>query len=194
MRSILAILLAGGALISPNLVGAEQKRVGDIPPHVLQRQFMSCEQTYGENWIPCGDERSPFCYSPTLGQSCCDTENGYCDAGTHCAPVAGHCCLDGEDLASCARNAGFRLPTELVVTPETGLRGPVNVQDRLRAGGFRNSSTIATNSSSSADRTTQNVSDSKSPHIQVSVARQHRGTLAWMTAGIGAVGLFMFSC
>jgi hypothetical protein len=27
-------------------------------------------------------------------QSCCETDNGYCDAGTRCAPVAGHCCLD----------------------------------------------------------------------------------------------------
>ncbi|KAI8961863.1 hypothetical protein F5Y11DRAFT_348074 [Daldinia sp. FL1419] len=40
--------------------------------------------------------------------SCAD--NGFCDSGKYCAPVAGYCCLEGEDLETCARNAGFTLP------------------------------------------------------------------------------------
>ncbi|KAK4449305.1 hypothetical protein QBC34DRAFT_380446 [Podospora aff. communis PSN243] len=192
MKSLAAILLAGGTMVSP-VLGAEQKHLSGIPPHVVRRPFMSCKETYGDSWIPCGDEKSPYCYSPALGQSCCETDDGYCDAGTRCAPVAGHCCLDHEDLTSCARNAGFELPAEALVTPADGLRGPVNVQTPFRGGGFNNSRTLGTNVSS-ADRTPQSTSDSKSPYVQVSVARQHRGTLAWMAAGMGAVGLFMFSC
>ncbi|KAK0631856.1 hypothetical protein B0T14DRAFT_13565 [Immersiella caudata] len=192
MRTFVAVLLAVGALTSPAM-GAEQKHLGGIPPHVLRRQFISCQETYDESWIPCGDERSPFCYSPALGQSCCKTDNGYCDVGTHCAPLAGHCCLDHEDLASCAMNAGFELPSGALVTPAGGFREPANAQAPFRTGESNNSRTLVTNSSST-NRTTPGTSDSKSPYIQVSVARQHRGTLAWMAAGMGAVGLFMFSC
>jgi hypothetical protein len=56
MRSFLTIVLASGALIAS--VGAVQKRLGGLLPHV-RRQFMSCEETYGENWILCGDEVCP---------------------------------------------------------------------------------------------------------------------------------------
>lgn len=46
----------------------------------------------------------------TSEQTCCATDSGFCDAGRYCAPVAGFCCLEGEDLETCAKNAGFELP------------------------------------------------------------------------------------
>ncbi|KAK4042446.1 hypothetical protein C8A01DRAFT_13952 [Parachaetomium inaequale] len=94
--------------------GEQQKPLGRLPPMSggVTRQYMSCEETYGNLWTTCGGGRqnSRSCYSPALGQSCCLVDNNYCDKGTWCAPVVGYCCLDSEDLETCARNAGFELP------------------------------------------------------------------------------------
>ncbi|KAI1760982.1 hypothetical protein GGR53DRAFT_525564 [Hypoxylon sp. FL1150] len=75
-----------------------------------KRQTATCESTYGAGSEPCGSEDSGFCFSPSQGQTCCATDSGFCDAGRYCAPVAGFCCLEGEDLETCAKNAGFELP------------------------------------------------------------------------------------
>jgi len=96
-------------------------------------------------------------------------------------------------LASCARNAGFELLTGAVTSPISESRVPVSVQRPFRVGGFSNSTTLFTNSSFVGGET-QSTTGAYSPHIQVSVARKDSGTLAWMSAGIVAVGLFMFSC
>ncbi|KAI1779508.1 hypothetical protein F4818DRAFT_436814 [Hypoxylon cercidicola] len=77
-----------------------------------KRQTATCESTYGAGSEPCGGDgdASGFCFSPNQGQSCCAIDSGFCDAGRYCAPVAGFCCLEGEDLETCAKNAGFELP------------------------------------------------------------------------------------
>ncbi|KAI6093342.1 hypothetical protein F4821DRAFT_79622 [Hypoxylon rubiginosum] len=75
-----------------------------------KRQTATCESTYGAGSEPCGGEDSGFCFSPSQGQTCCATDSGFCDAGRYCAPVAGFCCLEGEDLETCAKNAGFEVP------------------------------------------------------------------------------------
>ncbi|KAK0618441.1 hypothetical protein B0T17DRAFT_339062 [Bombardia bombarda] len=85
----LALLASGHALIARASEGLQE-----IPGHIARRQqhFMSCEETYGKGSVRCGGEGSPFCYNPYMGQTCCNTDNGYCDEGTYCAPVAG--CAD----------------------------------------------------------------------------------------------------
>jgi|SRR4051794_24256501 hypothetical protein len=35
-----------------------------------RRQLLTCEQTYGANWVQCGDADSTFCYNPSEGQVC----------------------------------------------------------------------------------------------------------------------------
>ncbi|KAI3329441.1 hypothetical protein HD806DRAFT_530832 [Xylariaceae sp. AK1471] len=76
-----------------------------------RRQLMTCGQTYGNGSIPCGGPQSTLCFNPGLGQTCCDVDRGFCGSGSYCAPVAGYCCLEGEDLTTCAENAGFDLPS-----------------------------------------------------------------------------------
>ncbi|KAI1368640.1 hypothetical protein F5Y08DRAFT_335535 [Xylaria arbuscula] len=77
-----------------------------------KRQVMSCEQTYGNGSIPCGSEETTKCYNPGLGQTCCELDGGFCNAGSYCAPVKGYCCLEDEDLGGCAKRAGFVLPPD----------------------------------------------------------------------------------
>ncbi|KAI8632167.1 hypothetical protein F5Y19DRAFT_353289 [Xylariaceae sp. FL1651] len=76
-----------------------------------RRQVMTCEQTYGNGSVLCGGAESAWCFNPSLGQTCCPLDNGFCNKGKYCAPVAGYCCFDSEDLATCAKNAGFDLPS-----------------------------------------------------------------------------------
>jgi len=50
MRCYWAIILAVSAVVT--LTSAEQKPlIGN-----LRRQFVSCEEAYGKDWIPCGDK------------------------------------------------------------------------------------------------------------------------------------------
>lgn len=34
----------------------------------LKRDLLTCDQTYGPDWIQCGDAQSTFCYNPSEGQ------------------------------------------------------------------------------------------------------------------------------
>ncbi|KAK0746268.1 hypothetical protein B0T18DRAFT_147556 [Schizothecium vesticola] len=145
----------------------------------IRSDLMSCEETYGGGWAPCGDEQSSkFCYSPLLGQSCCTTDNGYCDVGTYCAPMAGHCCIDGEELATCASNAGFQLPGDV---PGEELR--------FGGSGLLSSSLVSTNLSSNGRANLSNAVTAEPP-VQVSVARKGCRAPIW-TACIGVVALYM---
>ncbi|KAI0818062.1 hypothetical protein GGR55DRAFT_54641 [Xylaria sp. FL0064] len=79
-----------------------------------RRQLMTCDQTYGNGSIPCGEPERQLCYNPGLGQTCCKLDGGFCNEGSYCAPVAGYCCLKDEDLPECAERAGFQLPNAAV--------------------------------------------------------------------------------
>ncbi|KAI0843025.1 hypothetical protein F5Y06DRAFT_292013 [Hypoxylon sp. FL0890] len=103
---------------------AAQEKYARISVMQLKRETVTCEQTYGNGSQPCGGAESTFCFNPSNGQSCCATDSGFCGSGKYCAPVAGYCCLEGEDLATCAQNAGFTLPgsssnTSSVDSPDT---------------------------------------------------------------------------
>ncbi|KAI0116833.1 hypothetical protein F4814DRAFT_263188 [Daldinia grandis] len=104
MHTFLLLLLSCGLLVSA------QEKHASIPIMHHKRETGTCEQTYGESSQSCGGSGSTYCFNPKMGQSCCSTDNGFCDSGKYCAPVAGYCCLEGEDLETCARNAGFTLP------------------------------------------------------------------------------------
>ncbi|KAK0747906.1 hypothetical protein B0T21DRAFT_253930, partial [Apiosordaria backusii] len=133
-------------------------------------QLMSCERTYGAGWETCGGESSRFCFSPELGQSCCAVDYGYCERGTWCAPVAGYCCLDSEDLETCARNAGFEIP---------GHEPSQTEDDSFRA--------------LERDADPSDGREVVVREVQVSVARRKD---QWTLAGLGTglVALFMLSC
>ncbi|KAL2064953.1 hypothetical protein VTL71DRAFT_4093 [Oculimacula yallundae] len=75
-----------------------------------KRALLSCLETYGGGSITCGDADSLFCYDPTVGDTCCAMDNGYCKVGDFCAPVAGFCCTIGEDPETCAVRLDFTLP------------------------------------------------------------------------------------
>ncbi|KAI1356841.1 hypothetical protein F5Y01DRAFT_309386 [Xylaria sp. FL0043] len=79
-----------------------------------RRQLMTCDQTYGNGSTPCGEPERQLCYNPGLGQTCCKLDGGFCNEGSYCAPVAGYCCLEDEDLTECAERAGFELPNAAV--------------------------------------------------------------------------------
>ncbi|KAI1420622.1 hypothetical protein F5Y12DRAFT_719378 [Xylaria sp. FL1777] len=79
-----------------------------------RRQLATCDQTYGNGSIPCGGLESTWCFNPNLGQTCCQLDGGFCNDGSYCAPVAGYCCLEDEDVAACAERAGFDLPNAAV--------------------------------------------------------------------------------
>ncbi|KAH7035173.1 uncharacterized protein B0I36DRAFT_405731 [Microdochium trichocladiopsis] len=82
-----------------------------------QSEVLSCSETYGPGSMACGKPDLRLCFNPTAGESCCGVDGGFCEAGFHCAPVPSFCCKDGEDLETCARNAGFALPTEYSAWP-----------------------------------------------------------------------------
>ncbi|KAI2613535.1 uncharacterized protein GGS25DRAFT_4024 [Hypoxylon fragiforme] len=115
---LLMLPLCGMALV--------QERYARVSVIRLKRQTASCDQMYGPGAEPCGGEGSNYCFNPTVGQSCCAIDRGFCDTGKYCAPVAGFCCLEGEDLATCAQNAGFTLPSNST-TPPTTDRVPADV-------------------------------------------------------------------
>ncbi|KAH6634050.1 hypothetical protein B0J18DRAFT_6988 [Chaetomium sp. MPI-SDFR-AT-0129] len=110
--AVVYFLAAGGALCAAVLGGEGKKTsLGRLTEKLgTMREYRSCEETYGMGWATCGGSNSGSCYSPALGHSCCDVDNRYCRKGTWCAPVAGYCCLDNEDLVTCARNARFKPP------------------------------------------------------------------------------------
>ncbi|KAI1312424.1 hypothetical protein F5Y03DRAFT_408465 [Xylaria venustula] len=95
------------------------------------RQLMTCDQTYGNGSLPCGEPESTWCYNPGLGQTCCQLDGGFCTGGDYCAPVAGYCCLEGENLETCAARAGFQWPNSAVngyiVNPNSAVATPARV-------------------------------------------------------------------
>ncbi|KAI1142710.1 hypothetical protein F5Y05DRAFT_365862 [Hypoxylon sp. FL0543] len=101
------------------LFAAAQEKYARISAVQLKRETVTCEQTYGNGSQPCGGSESTYCFNPSDGQSCCATDNGFCGSGKYCAPVAGYCCLEGEDLETCAKNAGFALPGSISNTSST---------------------------------------------------------------------------
>ncbi|KAK4153389.1 hypothetical protein C8A00DRAFT_33873 [Chaetomidium leptoderma] len=112
-QGIVALFLAAAGALAAAVPGGagQQKPLGRLTQTSdVTRQYLSCEETYGSEWETCGDRNSRSCYSPALKHSCCGVDNSYCDEGAWCAPVAGYCCSDSEDLEACARNAGFELP------------------------------------------------------------------------------------
>ncbi|KAI1083300.1 hypothetical protein F5B20DRAFT_577682 [Whalleya microplaca] len=116
MKNFVSLLL-----LSPSIglfVFANEKYA---PVSVIQhkRQAATCETTYGAGSKQCGGSDSTFCYNPDQGQTCCAKDSGFCDAGKYCAPVAGYCCHEGEDLATCAKNAGFVLPSSEATSAST---------------------------------------------------------------------------
>ncbi|KAI1101108.1 hypothetical protein F4804DRAFT_335586 [Jackrogersella minutella] len=108
-------------------VFAQEKYVRVSVTQQRKREAASCEQTYGNGSQSCGGVGSTFCFNPSSGQSCCAADNGFCDSGKYCAPVAGYCCLEGEDLATCAQNAGFALPDSASNTTSTGAAAVADV-------------------------------------------------------------------
>ncbi|KAH8910926.1 hypothetical protein BR93DRAFT_300576 [Coniochaeta sp. PMI_546] len=220
-------LISSAALLAPTAANRQESYAAAVhPTHVAslhtKRDLLTCEQTYGENWIQCGAADSTFCYNPTEGQTCCAQDAGYCDAGTWCAPVAGFCCLDGEDVSTCAREAGFDLPASLgssttvsstttltrssttttlsSTTTSTTLSG-TSVQlptSCTTVGGLTWTSvypatiTGFVNGSSSTNSTGSAVPSST--FVQVSVAQKEQWTLVWMTVAMGIVGVFMATC
>ncbi|KAK1769544.1 hypothetical protein QBC33DRAFT_556836 [Phialemonium atrogriseum] len=163
-----------------------------------KRGLMTCEETYGQGWGRCGDETSIFCYNPSLGQSCCPTDFGYCDAGSYCAPVGGYCCVDGENLATCAKNAGFSLPPSLVSGSDSAtLEAPgagYPTKPTGVAGTASPGASSATGVTHSGTNSTSNTSASGNPVVQVSVAIRGQWTLTWTTLAMAVVGVFMASC
>ncbi|KAI1845252.1 hypothetical protein JX265_005406 [Neoarthrinium moseri] len=95
---------------------AYKRNFAPLPAAIIhKRQLLTCNQTYGGDSQVCGGVDSTFCYSPSAGHTCCP-DKGYCERGSYCAPVAGFCCAEGEDLGTCAQNAGFTIPGTLAVT------------------------------------------------------------------------------
>ncbi|OIW35088.1 hypothetical protein CONLIGDRAFT_41516 [Coniochaeta ligniaria NRRL 30616] len=167
-------LISTAALLAPTSANRQESYAAVVhPTHVaslhMRRQLLTCEQTYGLNWTTCGDAASTFCYNPSEGQvratrlpasptpipipqltrsgntqACCAQDAGYCDAGTWCAPVAGFCCLDGEDVATCAREAGFEVPASSGSGADTTVSSTTT---------FTRSSTTTTSSSTTTSTT-----------------------------------------
>ncbi|KAI1447692.1 hypothetical protein F5Y02DRAFT_351573 [Annulohypoxylon stygium] len=87
---------------------------------VHKREAMTCSEMYGKGSETCGGPDSTYCFNSSSGQSCCAADNGFCDAGKYCAPVGGYCCFEGEDLETCAKNAGFTLPASISNSSSAG--------------------------------------------------------------------------
>ncbi|KAI0120293.1 hypothetical protein F4776DRAFT_633596 [Hypoxylon sp. NC0597] len=211
----LAVLLWCGLLASA------QEKYARISVMQLKRETASCEQTYGNGSQPCGGPESTFCFNPSNGQSCCATDSGFCGAGKYCAPVAGYCCHEGEDLATCARNAGFALPgsvsnTLSTDTPDsaqaTTVGGPTltvvpflkessvptteDIQDEDDPCSFQTSATSATPSNSTTPETNviSNTNTTTSPLVQVSlvVKRVHPSIGSMVMVGIASLLVAFF--
>ncbi|KAH7417124.1 hypothetical protein BKA64DRAFT_768911 [Cadophora sp. MPI-SDFR-AT-0126] len=93
-----------------------------------KRALLTCLETYGGGSVNCGGDDSLFCYDPTLGETCCELDSGYCKAGDFCASVAGFCCTVGEDPETCAARLDFTLPPSFSVVPATALPTTVSSQ------------------------------------------------------------------
>lgn len=134
----LFILLAS-ALLATEARATDTRHAPVSAPRQFRRDLTTCEQTYGLGWARCGAGDSTFCYNPSQGhvgcpsplshrpfctpadfippkQVCCTEDSGYCERGQYCGPVAGYCCVEGEDFGTCADANGFPLPTTIDAT------------------------------------------------------------------------------
>ncbi|KAI0482341.1 hypothetical protein GGR56DRAFT_182477 [Xylariaceae sp. FL0804] len=143
------------------------------PGLVKRQQLMTCEQTYGPGFQICGSPDSGLCFSPSLGQSCCEGDSGYCPKGTYCAGVGGYCCPDGVDLQTC-ENAEFDLPSSLAVSGPSATLSTVPVPTKNLATGscgtHRGSTAISNVTAPSVPAVASNKT--VPPVVQVSVATQ----------------------
>ncbi|KAH8890812.1 hypothetical protein GQ53DRAFT_158361 [Thozetella sp. PMI_491] len=200
------------------IIGVTSQRRAKSP--VQPRQWKSCEETDGPESIRCGGRDSAFCYNPSHGQSCCEIDHGYCEKGRSCAPVAGYCCIEGEDPETCAKHSGFSVsavskdrnangtlprplrpilnmpPAFRALEAENVLKGPEPVIPQTAASG-----TIPPGDGSMHSGLQNVLADSvppvpnaNGPQIQVSVAKKEQWRLLLMGVAIGAVGIFMSSC
>ncbi|KAJ9157412.1 hypothetical protein NKR23_g608 [Pleurostoma richardsiae] len=211
MRPSLVLSFVSAALVT----ATEPRNHAPAAFFLGKRALMSCEETYGTGSVQCGNSNSTMCYNPTLGQTCCE-DSGYCDKGTYCAPVAGYCCLDAEDVETCAQNAGFSLPANFSAASVDSARASITVTafEGITLTSAATLTAVATESialtvpsatislaaptgalpgNGRGNETSTSATTTSIP-IQVSVARKEQLTLALMTAGIAAVGLFMSCC
>ncbi|KAI0848892.1 hypothetical protein F5Y00DRAFT_262047 [Daldinia vernicosa] len=208
MLAFSLLLLCCGLLVS-----AQEKHAGISVVQHHKRETGTCEQTYGEGSQSCGGSGSTFCFNPKIGQSCCSTDNGFCDSGKYCAPVAGYCCLEGEDLETCARNAGFILPGSAsnmsagpyAVTNATTVAGPtLTILPFLKESpaptptivDFRNNScSFAThanlNTPVPVPTLTSHTNATASPPVQVSSAVKRAETSTGLVALLSLMTIFV---
>ncbi|KAK3335373.1 hypothetical protein B0T19DRAFT_6391 [Cercophora scortea] len=157
----------------------------------VRNKLKSCEETYGLGSMRCGDESSTFCYNPSIGQTCCKADNSYCSGGKYCAPVAGYCCNNDEDLATCARVAGFELElARLTSTPRSAVVAPI----RTALSTPLNATTVDAGFPATDDGTWRSSSDASSRLGLGALTAGKDRRLVWVVVGMGAVGLFMLSC
>lgn len=146
-----------------------------IPPHTVSP------------WVPLTDHE----------QSCCQTDFGFCGAGTYCAPVAGFCCLDGEDLVTCATKGGFTLPASVLpgaVVPDAASTGGGLIPASTAAGGSLVPETAATPTPAAvppSDGRNGTAAGGRPPYVQVSSAVGGGG--AHLCLGAVAVGSVVLS-
>ncbi|KAI1461639.1 hypothetical protein F4805DRAFT_453522 [Annulohypoxylon moriforme] len=190
------------------LFALAQEKHGHVRVSVIhKRQTVTCEEMYGNGSQTCGGPESTYCFNPTSGQSCCAADNGFCDAGKYCAPVGGYCCFEGEDLETCARNAGFTLPDSVSVSNNSTMganaiaagsttaatSSPTSVPasvDIQNCGSPEPAEAIA-NSTTSVPTTTAPHTNATTPAslVQVSFARRRADPIIGRMAMIGTVGL-----
>ncbi|KAI1431151.1 hypothetical protein GGR50DRAFT_698296 [Xylaria sp. CBS 124048] len=131
LYSLLLVLPASGLIAQP------KETYLPLSAPLRRRQLMTCDQTYGNGSIPCGGADSRWCFNPrldqisssalhlllkpTMKQMRCQLDSGFCSKRSYHASVAGYCCLEGEDLATCTQNAGFDLPGSVIDTAEPAL-------------------------------------------------------------------------
>ncbi|CZR50802.1 uncharacterized protein PAC_00676 [Phialocephala subalpina] len=113
MKSFICIGLAATLAA---LATAESTSHRSIQQSKLKRAYYTCQETYGAGSISCGPVDNHYCYNPTLGETCCLLDDGYCGAGDFCAPVAGFCCHNTETPGVCAARLSFSLPSSSVAT------------------------------------------------------------------------------
>ncbi|KAI0385845.1 hypothetical protein F5Y04DRAFT_276368 [Hypomontagnella monticulosa] len=195
----LVLVLYCGLLVSA------REQYARISFSLQKRETASCEQTYGAGSQPCGEAASMFCFNPNLGQSCCATDSGFCGEGKYCAPVAGYCCLEGEDIETCAQNAGFAVPgsasntsstaaagSTLVVTPfltDAPMPTAVNVQDGADAPCSFPAMVDVANLTTAVPTLVSHTNATTSPIVQMALAAKRDGTFVGPMAMAGMVAI-----
>ncbi|KAF7913853.1 uncharacterized protein EAF01_000259 [Botrytis porri] len=124
--------------------------------HPNKRDFLSCEQTWGEGSIPCGGSDSKYCYDPTIGETCCMQDYGYCGIGDVCASIAGYCCHKDENEKICMLRLGIRTPEDSTPDPDSHSNSDSDSEDA------ESGLTSVASSSSASQSQSQSTTDTKS--------------------------------